>query len=114
MRLVISVSALLAVVFSLNVSTRRTVKREIFIQQLASKIASGMERRAKRMVPDISSPANLSSPGSSAGHCSRHSVKINFNDIGWTHILAPRQVDFYYCQGDCRPLIVGPSAFTTS
>ena len=44
------------------------------------------------MVPDISSPANLSSPGSSAGHCSRHSVKINFNDIGWSHILAPRQV----------------------
>ena len=92
--------------------------------------------RSKREIVDISDSENwnaeesLSAPVT--GQCSRHSVKINFEDIGWTHILAPKQVslsieqlieyqltsdgkiDYYYCEGDCQPVRVGPEVFTTS
>ena len=31
-------------------------------------------------------------------HCTRRSIKINFDDIGWTHILAPKEVSAYFTE----------------
>ena len=30
--------------------------------------------------------------GVDPGHCSRKSIIVNFDEIGWTHILAPKEV----------------------
>ncbi|KAF0761539.1 growth/differentiation factor 8-like isoform X3, partial [Aphis craccivora] len=43
------------------------------------------------------------SAGSST--CSRYPVMIDFSDIGWDWILAPRTFTFYYCLGECSPSI---------
>ena len=70
-------------------------------------------RRSKREITSISNPPGFSfdeanglgslgglaepqgeveSKASVTGPCSRQSVTINFEEIGWTHILAPREV----------------------
>lgn len=34
--------------------------------------------------------------------CRRHSLYINFNDVGWNDwIVAPQGYNAYYCQGNC-------------
>ena len=56
--------------------------------------------RMKRDIVSIHSPppAPVLIPGedqnqsSTAQHCSLRSVNINFDQIGWTHILAPKEV----------------------
>ncbi|XP_027854239.2 growth/differentiation factor 8-like isoform X1 [Aphis gossypii] len=42
---------------------------------------------------------------SGSSTCSRHPVMIDFSDIGWDWILAPRRFTFYYCLGECSPSI---------
>ena len=54
-------------------------------------------RRYRREITDISNPSGILSEEpvrqtSTPGLCSRKTVRINFDDIGWTHILAPKEV----------------------
>ena len=45
----------------------------------------------------VEPPGELESKASVTGPCSRQSVRINFEEIGWTHILAPREVSPPHC-----------------
>ena len=50
-------------------------------------------RRAKRNIVSVHNPPVLNDDDdAAAGHCARRSVVINFDDLGWNHILAPKQV----------------------
>merc|ERR1712013_338689 len=100
----------------------QVLKREIFLQKLAAKIDQHTGTRMKRDIVSIHSPPPApvlisgedenQSPNS--GHCTIRSININFDQIGWTHILAPKQISYQYCAGVCDPVTVGPQVFTTS
>jgi len=108
-----------------NLTDREVLKQELFVQKLASKLFSNTRHgsRMKREITSIQHPSSsYHSDGtmkggvmaSKNGHCSRRSFKINFDEIGWTHILAPKEIEYFYCEGVCDPLTVGPRVFTTS
>merc|ERR1712142_222828 len=83
-----------------NLRDMPIIKREVFLQKLAAKIDKQTGMRMKRDIVSIHSPppAPVLIPGedqnqsSTAQHCSLRSVNINFDQIGWTHILAPKEV----------------------
>ena len=136
MRLLIPMAVLVVLVFSRNdLSSEKILKREMFLQKLASGLSSEsrqvdfnfqnvsstkniFRRRSKREITSISNPPSFSVEeakviGSRGGlveplgeleseprvsrPCSRQSVRINFEEIGWTHILAPREVSTPQC-----------------
>ena len=61
-------------------------------------------RRNKREITDISNPSRMlseeagrqNSGGDRGGLCSRKTLRINLDDIGWTHILAPKEGKPYF------------------
>merc|ERR1711983_700347 len=108
-----------------NLTDREALKQELFVQKLASKLFLNTRHgnRMKREITSIQHPSSsYQSDGTSKGgvmaskngHCSRKSFKINFDEIGWTHILAPKEIEYFFCEGVCDPLTVGPRVFTTS
>jgi len=133
MKLFIISITLAAATFSYkNMTDREVLKQEIFVQKLASKMNHHLRQRNKRDISSIQHPPHLTEqfqPFSKKEkvpslhnlmeedentHCTRRSIKINFDDIGWTHILAPKEIEYYYCVGVCDPITVGPKVFTTS
>ncbi|XP_036383761.1 growth/differentiation factor 9-like [Megalops cyprinoides] len=46
-------------------------------------------------------------------HCCRRTMRVSFQDIGWSEwIMAPKEYDAYYCGGSCPPKHRAASAHT--
>jgi len=115
-----------------NLTDREILKQEIFVQRLASRLNHLQpNQRKKREITGIHNPSpemlekfqQLSMnqkngqshlPPLEPHACGKKSIKINFDDIGWNHILAPKEIEYFYCEGFCDPVTVGPRIFTTS
>jgi len=115
-----------------NLTDREILKQEIFVQKLASRLNQLQPQlRKKREITSIQNPSpemletfKQLTTNQKNGHshlsfyephgCSKKSIKINFDDIGWHHILAPKEIEYFYCEGLCDPVTVGPRIFTTS
>eukprot|EP00091_Calanus_sinicus_P008369 TRINITY_DN20439_c0_g1_i1.p1 TRINITY_DN20439_c0_g1~~TRINITY_DN20439_c0_g1_i1.p1 ORF type:complete len:141 (-),score=35.78 TRINITY_DN20439_c0_g1_i1:65-463(-) len=106
----LTISAVLA--SSDNLTDRQVIKKEIFIQRLAAKIDSHTRVRNKREIVSIHSPplppmpnpgedqnqSSISGVDEQQQHCSMRSITVNFDTIGWTHILAPKEISYHYCE----------------
>ena len=105
-----------------KLTDRQVIKKEIFIQKLAAKMdnqtgwverkfwthffLNSFSARSKREIVSIHSPplspipdpgedqnqSSISGLAEQLQHCSLRSIIINFDMIGWTHILAPKEV----------------------
>uniref|UniRef100_A0A0B6ZXT4 TGF-beta family profile domain-containing protein n=1 Tax=Arion vulgaris TaxID=1028688 RepID=A0A0B6ZXT4_9EUPU len=44
--------------------------------------------------------------------CCRHSIYVDFEDIGWDFVISPMGYTAYYCKGDCPPRYKIANTFT--
>ena len=118
----------------LAISDKSILQKEYFLQQFMSSItlqpAEQMRRlnrtemagillpqqskRHKRSNTRMCSRSNRSSRSTDKEHCCMDSVEIDFHDLGWTFVLAPKTVEYKFCRGSCNTEWVGPSVFTSA
>ena len=115
----------------LALSDKRILQKEYFLQHMMSTIALQpadhvrrlnrtemaeilLHQQSKRHKRSNTRMCSSTSRSTDKEHCCMESVEIDFHDLGWTFVLAPRTVEYKFCRGSCNPELVGPSVFTSA
>ena len=77
--------------------------------EMAGILLDQQSKRHKR-----SSTGMCSSSSTDTEHCCMDSVEIDFHDLGWKFVIAPRTVEYKFWRGSCNQELVGPSVFTSA
>ena len=115
----------------LVISDKRILQKEYFLKQMMFSIALQpadqvrrlnrtemaeilLHQQSKRHKRSNTRMCSRSSRSTHKEYCCMESVDIDFHDLGWKFVIAPRTVEYKFCRGSCNQELVGPSVFTSA